>query len=245
MYVVCNRAGVERLVIMGAPELIHLGIVDDHPVFRLGLRSTFERQAGLKVLWDLGGAARLLETLATTPVDVVLMDLDLGQDDDGLAATRRIKQAHPKVCVIVITASLDTETVAAARRAGASGYLAKDLPVADMVAAVRRLAKPGAKRTVFADYLGASTANGGHPWSSIRGLTRRQQEVLAELKRGRTNREIASRLGVSVTTVNKHVQQVLKKLHVRNRGQAVARLSSESATRVFQGASGAEAASNK
>jgi DNA-binding NarL/FixJ family response regulator len=215
--------------------------VDDHPVFRLGLRSSFERQSDLRVQWDLGSPDRLLETLAAAPVDVVLMDLDLGQDDDGLAATRAIKKANADVRVIVITASLDAETVGAARRAGASGYLAKDLPVPDMVAAIRRLATPGTNRTVFADYLGPNGAagtngsNGGRTWSSIRGLTPREKEVLSELKRGRTNREIASRLGVSVTTVNKHVQQVLKKLHVRNRGQAVARLHQESQTRVFQG----------
>jgi DNA-binding NarL/FixJ family response regulator len=210
--------------------------VDDHPVFRLGLRGTFERQKDLKVLWDLSGATKLLETFAAAPVEVVLMDLDLGPNQDGLSATRALKRAHPEVRVIVITASLDTETVAASRVAGASGYLAKDLPVADMVAAVRKLAAPGAVRIVLGDHLGTPYANGGSTWSGLRALTKREQQVLAELNRGRTNREIASRLGVSVTTVNKHVQQVLKKLHVRNRGQAVARLHAESAARVFQGA---------
>jgi DNA-binding NarL/FixJ family response regulator len=209
--------------------------VDDHPVFRLGLRGTFERQRDLKVVWDLGSATRLLETLAAAPVDIVLMDLDLGPDQDGLTATRAVRQAHPGVRVIIITASLDAETMAASRRAGACGYLAKDLPVADMIAAVRKLAAPGAIRLVVGDKLTGDTATGGGTWSALRGLTKREQEVLAELKRGRTNREIASGLGVSVTTVNKHVQQVLKKLHVRNRGQAVARMHAESASRVFQG----------
>jgi DNA-binding NarL/FixJ family response regulator len=214
--------------------------VDDHPVFRLGLRGTFERQKDLKVLWDLGGSTKLLETFAAAPVDVVLMDLDLGPNQDGLSATRVLKRAHPEVRVVVITASLDTETVAASRVAGASGYLAKDLPVTDMVSAIRRLAAPGAIRIVLGDHLGATRATGGDAWSGLRALTRREQEVLAELNRGRTNREIASRLGVSVTTVNKHVQQVLKKLHVRNRGQAVARLHAESAARVFHGSPAAD-----
>ena len=205
-------------------------------MFRLGLRSSFERHKDLKVLWDLGGATKLLETLAAAPVDVVLMDLDLGPSQDGLTATRALKRAHPEIRVIVITASLDTETVAASRVAGACGYLAKDIPVADMIAAVRTLAAPGAIRIVRGDRLAAASATGGRTWSGLGGLTRREREVLAELNRGRTNREIASRLGVSVTTVNKHVQQVLKKLHVGNRGQAVARLHSESATRVFHAA---------
>jgi DNA-binding NarL/FixJ family response regulator len=223
------------LLTKGDFKLIRLGIVDDHPVFRLGLRGSFDRQKDLKVLWDLGSATQLLETVASSPVDMVLIDLDLGSNQDGFAATRALKKAHPGVRVIVITASLDAETVAAARRAGANGYLAKDLPVADMVAAIRKLGTPGTSRTGFGDYLPAGLANGNGTWSALRGLTRREQEVLAELKRGRTNREIASRLGVSVTTVNKHVQQVLKKLHVRNRGQAVARMHAESAARVFQG----------
>jgi len=204
-------------------------------VFRLGLRGTFDRQRDLKVVWDLGSATKLLETLAAAPVDIVLMDLDLGPSIGGLAATRAVRLAHPAVRVIVLTASLDTETIAASRKAGASAYLAKDLPVAEMVAAVRRLATPGPIRRVFGDQLNADTATAGTTWSALRGLTRREQEVLAELKRGRTNREIASRLGVSVTTVNKHVQHVLNKLHVRNRGQAVARMHAESAHRAFDG----------
>jgi DNA-binding NarL/FixJ family response regulator len=215
--------------------MIRLGIIDDHPVFRLGLRKAFDRQADLKVMWDLGNATLLLETLEATPVDLVLMDLDLGPGEDGLIATRQIKKARADVKVVAISASMDTETVAAARRAGASGYLAKDLPVADMLAAIRNLSRPGGGGgTLFINPAAGGAANGASSWTSLRGLTRREHEVLGELKRGRTNREIAARLGVSVTTVNKHVQQVLKKLHVTNRGQAVARLHADSQNRVFQ-----------
>jgi DNA-binding NarL/FixJ family response regulator len=210
--------------------------VDDHPVFRLGLRGTFERQRDIKVVWDLGEATNVLQTLASAPVDVILMDLDLGPGPDGLTATRAVKRAHPEVRVIVLTASMDTGNVSASRVAGASGYLAKDLPVADMLIAVRKLATPGAIRLVLGDHISATPTNGHSTWSGLDGLTRREQEVLAELKRGRTNRDIATRLGVSVTTVNKHVQQVLKKLNVKNRGQAVARLHAASTPHVFNGA---------
>jgi DNA-binding NarL/FixJ family response regulator len=220
----------------GGLQLIRIGIVDDHPVFRLGLRGTFERQRDIKVVWDLGEATNVVETLASAPVDVILMDLDLGPGPDGLTATRAVKRAHPEVRVIVLTASLDTANVSASRVAGASGYLAKDLPVADMLGAVRKLAAPGSIRLVAGDHISAIPRNGHGTSPGLDGLTRREHEVLAELKRGRTNREIATRLGVSVTTVNKHVQQVLKKLQVRNRGQAVARLHAASAARVSQGA---------
>jgi DNA-binding NarL/FixJ family response regulator len=239
MYRVVSGEGVLMLAPFlsqkGGFQLIRIGIVDDHPVFRLGLRGTFERQRDIKVVWDLGDATNVLETLAAAPVDVVLMDLDLGPGPDGLTATRAVKRAHPEVRVIVLTASLDTANVSASRVAGASGYLAKDLPVADMLAAVRKLATPGAVRLVLGDHIGATPLNGHRALPGLDGLTRREEEVLAELKRGRTNREIATRLGVSVTTVNKHVQQVLKKLQVKNRGQAVARLHAVSTPRVFHG----------
>lgn len=173
--------------------------------------------------------------MASTPVDLVLMDLDLGPGPDGLTATRAVIHAHAGVRVIVFTASLETEMVAMARRAGASGYLAKDLPPTELIAAVRKLATPGGSQAVFGDRIAAGSASRGKSWSAFPGLTVREQEVLSELRGGQTNRDIAARLGVSVTTVNKHVQQVFKKLHVKNRGQAVARLQAAAPLRARPG----------
>jgi DNA-binding NarL/FixJ family response regulator len=213
---------------------IRLGIVDDHPVFRLGLRLLFEREADLEVAWDLASAAELMTTLASSPVDVVLMDLNLGPEEDSLAATRVVVERYPDVKVVFISAYLDGDAAAAARVVGAVGYLPKDLSVRDMVGAIRGLGAKGMGEMVFGDFLTRRAGAGGKSLLAHHGLTRREQEVLVELRRGRTNREIASRLGVSIATVNKHVQQVLKKLHVRNRGQAVARLYGDAAWRVHQ-----------
>lgn len=202
--------------------MIRLGIVDDHPVFRLGLARAFERENDLAVLWDISGVTELDGMLETCPVDVVLMDLNLGVDQDALAATTAIRNKYDAVKVIVISGSLDWEAASAARAAGASGYLPKDLDVADMVAAIRGLSSPNFGRRSFSDLL-AVRRGGSSNFPSVRnGLTRREQQVLAELRRGRTNKEIALRLGVSIPTINKHVQQVLKKFHVRTRAQAVA-----------------------
>lgn len=202
--------------------MIRLGIVDDHPVFRLGLARAFERENDLAVLWDISGVTDLDRMLETCPVDVVLMDLNLGVEQDALAATTAIRNKHDAVKVIVISGSLDWEAASAARAAGASGYLPKDLDVADMVAAIRGLSSPNFGRRSFSDLL-AVRRGGSSNFPSLRnGLTRREQQVLAELRRGRTNKEIALRLGVSIPTINKHVQQVLKKFHVRTRAQAVA-----------------------
>lgn len=214
-------------------KAIRLGIVDDHPVFRLGLRRAFEREADLKVAWELGSTTDLLATLASTRVDVVLMDLNLGPDQDSLAATRAVIQRYPGVKVVIISASLEVDAAAAAKAAGAVAYLPKDLSVPDTMAAIRGLATVSPGSIIFGDFLAARSGSGKKE-TSRHGLTKREQEVLAEIRRGRTNREIASKLGVSIATVNKHVQQVLKKLHVRNRSQAVARLHTEGAWRSYQ-----------
>lgn len=214
--------------------MIRVGIVDDHPVFRLGLMRSLEREPGLTVAWDVGSANELFQILPVQPVDVVLMDLYLGPGQDGLVTTQAIRETYAGVKVIIVSASLDWETATASRTAGACGYLPKDLPIADMVAAIRALASPNLGKLAFADHL--SSPSGAHAtiWRSRHGLTKREHEVLDELRLGHTNREIAMRLHVSITTVNKHVQKVLKKLSVRTRAQAVARVHAETAGRPYQ-----------
>ena len=187
----------------------------------------------MNVRWELGSTAELIASIEANPVDVVLMDLNLGPDDDALAATRVLRERHPEVRVIVVSASLDWEAAAASRRAGASGYLPKDLSVDDMVAAIRRHADPEPGLTGFGDHRKPHHATNTSSWIARAGLTKREHEVLYELRRGRSNSEIAKRFGVSVTTVNKHVHQVLKKLSLKTRAQVVARLHAETSGRHF------------
>lgn len=149
------------------------------------------------------------------------MDLNLGPEQDALATTRAIREKYDDVRVIVISGSLDLEWAAASRAAGANGYLPKDLPAEDMIAAIRGLASPNFGKLGFNDLLSDGPRRRGTYATLSRALTRREQQVLSELRKGKTNKEIAARLGVSTTTINKHVQQVLKKLHVRTRAQAV------------------------
>ena len=207
--------------------MIRVGIVDDHPVFRLGLRRSLEREPELSVVWEVGSVTELWPALELNGVDVILMDLNLGPDQDALAATRTLMTEQANVKVVIISASLDWEVAAASRNAGASGYLPKDLGIEDMVAAIRTLATPNFGRSSIADLLNLRVANKGESWITRVRLSSREREVLGEMRRGRTNREIAARFGISVTTINKHVQHVLKKLNVRTRGQAVAKLHAE------------------
>jgi DNA-binding NarL/FixJ family response regulator len=212
-------------------QSIAVGIVDDHPVFRMGLAKALEREPDLKVLWELPSASNLDDQLRRTPVDVVLMDLLMGQGKDGIAATKEVVEKWPRVKVVVISASVEESSVLASSRAGADGFLPKDLPVAEMVASIRQLATGSASgRRVTADLLEAIDRNpkrrlakgGRGQMAGVESLSRRQRQVLDELRQGRTNREIAERLGISTATVNKHVHEVLAALKVRNRTQAVA-----------------------
>lgn len=210
---------------MGA--LIRLGIIDDHPVYRFGLTRALEREADVKVMWELGRLEELPQRLTEAPVDVVLMDLNLGPGQDALSATTSIREAHEEVKVIVISSSLDWDAAAASRGAGASGYLPKDLAIDDMLAAIRGLASANFGRSNFSNLLTERTGPTGSLGALRRALTPREQEVLGEVRRGHSNKEIARRLGVSLPTVNKHVQKVLKKLQVRTRVQAVAMINAE------------------
>jgi DNA-binding NarL/FixJ family response regulator len=199
-------------------------------MFRMGLRQALERQSDLTVLWELPSANNLDAQLRRTPVDLVLMDLYIGRGKDGIAATRELTERWPRVKVVVISASVDDAGITASARAGADGFLTKDLPVAEMVSSIRQLAGKASGRRVAGDRLEAmSRARKAKPSTTprrasagIERLSPRQRQVLDELRFGRTNREIAERLGISIATVNKHVHEVLSALNVRNRTQAAA-----------------------
>src|SRR6185312_10560340 len=121
-------------------------------------------------------------------------------------------------------ASLDWDSVTASRQAGANGYLPKDLSVEDMIAGIRALADPNLGRMAFSDRMSRRPNDEAGNAGDGRSLTRREREVLFEVVRGNSNRDIAARLGISVTTVNKHVHNILYKLKAKTRGQVIARM---------------------
>lgn len=187
---------------------LRLALVDDHEVFRIGLRSLLGRAQGVEVAWDTGSAHEAFDLVHREPVHAVLMDINLGGPIDGLQATQRLTTAWPHLRVILISGLVDERRLALARHVGAAGYLPKDLGADDMVAAIQRI--------VSGAPWGAASSGG----PALQALSPREVEVLAEVRHARTNREIAERLGVSITTVNKHVHQILRKLGVRNRAEA-------------------------
>jgi DNA-binding NarL/FixJ family response regulator len=196
-----------------------VGIVDDHPVFRLGLKRALERESDVDIVWDIGSASNLDAVMRKTPADVILMDVYLGAGKDGMAATRELTENWPEIKVAVISASLDARVGPASKRAGADIYLSKAMPVAEMVSSITHLAAGNRGRPSN----GKSSARPAPGTNGrIGGLSPRQRQVLEYVRVGRTNREIAARLNISIGTVNKHVQQVLSILKVHNRTQAAA-----------------------
>ncbi len=198
-------------------------LVDDHPVFRRGLA------IGLADHFDVCGEAAsgeeaVLRVLELRP-DVVLMDLHM-PGMSGIEATRRIADTAPDVGVLVLTMLQDDDSVFAALRAGAHGYLLKESDEADIVRAVEAVHRreaifgPGVAERVLAYFARAATSRDLQPFPE---LTDREREVLELVARGLDNREIERRLVVSPKTVRNHVTSIYGKLRVAGRAEAIVR----------------------
>ena len=194
-------------------------IVDDHPVVRRGLRVLLEVQDGIEVAGEAGDGATALALAAEHAPDVILLDLKL----PGIAVLGELKARDSTARVLVLTSATDPASASLAVRSGAAGVLYKDVDPDALVRAIRSvhdghllLASEAAGPLVrSAGTWGPGTAGGG-----LDALTSREREVLAELTKGRSNREIARALGVSEKTVKAHVSSVLAKLGVQDRTQA-------------------------
>ncbi|SDZ28832.1 two component transcriptional regulator, LuxR family [Micromonospora pattaloongensis] len=206
---------------------IRVVIVDDQALVRAGFRMVLDSQSDMTVVGEAIDGADALRVLAGTPADVVVMDIRM-PTMDGVEATRRICRApaeqRPRVLVLT---TFDTESDAfAALRAGASGFLLKNVPPEELLAAIRVVASgesvvaPRITRRLldrFADQLGPAPAADPR----LAALTEREREVLLLVAQGLSNAEIAGALHVAEATVKTHVGKVLTKLGLRDRVQAV------------------------
>ncbi|MBV9793210.1 MAG: response regulator transcription factor [Actinobacteria bacterium] len=206
-------------------------IVDDHPVVRQGLRVLLEVHDGIEVVGEAADGEEALALAAALAPDVILLDLKLpGLDGVGVLTELRARAVASRV--LVLTSANDPAQVSRAVQAGAAGFLYKDVDPDALIRAIRAvndgnlLLAPAAAGTLVpgAGPAGGGWHPGGHPDGPPRGglgaLTVREREVLDELARGRSNREIARTLHVSEKTVKTHVSAVLAKLGVQDRTQA-------------------------
>ncbi len=203
-------------------ERIRILIVDDHPLIREGLRAVLETQPDMELVgeaWD--GNEAVARALALKP-DVVLMDLALPHKD-GIEAMREILRGVPVVRVLVLSNYLDDEKVFGALKAGAKGYILKETGAQELRQAVRsvyqgKAALDPAVQRKLVDQLAGTGSNDLLPEND---LTQRELEVLRLMAQGYTNPQIAARLSVAEGTVRFHVSNVLRKLGMENRTQAV------------------------
>jgi DNA-binding NarL/FixJ family response regulator len=209
-------------------ESIRVVLVDDQQMVRAGFRMVIDSQPDLTVVGEAGDGAAAVELLRSTPADVVLMDVRM-PGTDGIEATRQVTALpEPPRVVVLTTFDLD-EYVVAAIGAGASGFLLKDAPPEEMLAAVRTvhagdsvIAASSTRRLLqhVAPMLrGAAPSSSGA--QELAGLTPREREVLEQMALGASNTEIAAHFVVSEATVKTHVGRVLGKTGSRDRVQAV------------------------
>ncbi|WP_336726131.1 response regulator transcription factor [Cellulosimicrobium cellulans] len=217
--------------------MIRVAVVDDHPVFRLGMAALLDSFDGVGVVGQAASAAEArtllgldlgAETAPGAVPDVVLMDLDLG-DGSGVDVTRDLVRADPAARVLVVTMHEDDDAVVAAVRAGARGFLVKSASPAEVERAVHAVAdgamilSPSVADRAMAYVVGGRTA-ARVPFPQ---LTDREREVLDLVAAGLDNASISRRLVLSPKTVRNHVANVLAKLAVRDRSAAIVRAREE------------------
>jgi DNA-binding NarL/FixJ family response regulator len=209
------------------PEPIHVGIVEDNERIRASLVRLLEASPGFSCVSACASAEQALASQVETLADVILMDINLpGQS--GIECVAKLKQRRPEAQVMMLTVYEDADKILAALKAGATGYLLKRTPPAELLTAIRELHEGGSPMTsqiarkVVASFVSfmpraalpvCSTA-------AATALTAREQEILEALSKGLQNKEIADRYRVSVTTVRAHLRNIYEKLHVHNRTEA-------------------------
>ncbi|MFI5845064.1 response regulator [Catenuloplanes sp. NPDC051500] len=206
--------------------MIRLLLVDDQKLVRTGFRMLLQSQPDLTVVAEAGDGAEAVEAARAHRLDVVLMDVRM-PTVDGVTACRRIRALPDPPRVLVLTTFDLDEYAFSAIRAGASGFLLKDAPPEDLLAAIRvvhsgdSVVAPSTTRRLlerFAPYLPDGAPDAAGPADALTG---REHEVLLLVARGRSNAEIAAELFVAETTVKSHVSRILTKLGLRDRVQIV------------------------
>jgi len=199
---------------------IRVLIVDDHPIVRKGLRTLLDNEPDFQCVGEASNGEEAIELAMRLQPDVTLMDLVMSPVD-GVEAIQRIKNQRPSACILVLTTFADDDKVFPAIKAGASGYILKDIPPEELLQAIQDVSagRPFLHPTI-ATRLMREINQTNSPPENTDPLTERELEVLRLTARGLTNQEIALELNVSERTVTTHISNILDKLHLANRTQA-------------------------
>ena len=206
-------------------DTIRVLIADDHQLFRDGLKALLQSAPDAEVVGEAATGREAIQLAAESQPDVIIMDLQM-PDIDGIEATRRIVQTSPRINVLMVTMFEDDQSVFAAMRAGARGYVLKGAKHDEMLRAIRAVSSGEAifSPSIAArlmDFFAASRRR--IPEGEFADLTERELEILNLMARGESNAEIAAALTISIKTVRNHVSNIFSKLQVADRAQAVIR----------------------
>jgi two-component system NarL family response regulator len=210
------------------PEPIRTMIVDDHALFRRGLEMVLDEEPDIELVGQAGDGAEAVERAAGALPDIVLMDIRMPRSS-GIEACRAMKAAAPSTKIIILTISDEEADLFEAIRAGASGYLLKDIPldeVADTVRGVhggQSLINPSMAAKLLTEFAALAKRDDGERAEELPAprLTDREMQVLKLVARGMNNRDIAKELFISENTVKNHVRNILEKLQIHSRMEAV------------------------
>ncbi|MEE2031832.1 MadR family response regulator transcription factor [Rhodococcus chondri] len=200
---------------------VRIVLVDDHAILRQGLRSILDREDDLEVVGEASTEAEAVALVDRVRPDIVLMDLKLsaGSEFEGLALCGKLSAAHPGIGLLVLTTFLDEQLVVRAVHAGARGYVVKDVDTTELVRAIRAVCRGESAFDSRSAAAVVRSLNG--QGGSTEQLTARELEVLRLLAAGLSNTKIGEQLFISATTVKFHVSNIMRKLGVGRRAEAV------------------------
>jgi DNA-binding NarL/FixJ family response regulator len=210
---------------------IRIVIADDHPVFRFGLRALLNAMPDTEVVGEVTSGEEMIALAGSVRPDVILMDINM-PGVNGIEATRRIRETNSDIRILMVT-MLEDDSVFAAMRAGARGYVVKGAEPSEVLRAIRAVAdgeaifSPGIAERLM-HYFATPPAAASHPTRSTEAavfpdLSEREREVLALIAHGLTNSAIAERLVLSPKTVRNYITEIFSKLQVADRAQAIIR----------------------
>jgi two-component system response regulator DevR len=202
--------------------VISIVLVDDHAIVRQGIRSILERHPQMCVVGEAATSEEAMAVVSATRPRIVLLDLKLStsSDTEGLELCQKLTSTYSDTAVLVLTTLMDDQLVVRAIRSGASGYVVKDVDTRELVRAIQAVSQGESAFDSRSAAAMVRSLNARSPMES-KQLTEREREVLSLLARGLSNRDIGKRLYISETTAKFHVGNIIRKLNVSRRAEAV------------------------
>jgi len=210
----------------GPPERLRVMVADDHALFRRGLQMVLEAEPDIDLVGEASDGAEAVEKSQELMPDVILMDVRMPKRS-GIEAASQIKDLLPHVKILMLTISDEEADLYDAIKAGASGYLLKEIPIEEVADAIRSVwagqsrISPSMASKLLNEFAAISKASGDRSRIPAPRLTDREMEVLRLVAKGMNNRDIAKELYISENTVKNHIRNILEKLHLHSRMEAV------------------------